>query len=203
MAVRKGNRAMNVGNEESGIGSQRHRAPIMLALVALIGTVLLVIACQSPLFGTSDPFTEADLVGVWQAEYENIWAYDSQIGQVVDILGTETLTLRSDETYTQVFDDHAGNVRTADGKSWYLDETNIIHLEGGMWPQLGPELSAMFEKQRLGGVQTFNGRDLQLDAGEAYLWVNSLGDGVLEIYHLPTGDHSQKVVRFHKVQVQP
>lgn len=131
MAVRKGNRAMNVGNEESGIGSQRHRAPIMLALVALIGTVLLVIACQSPLFGTSDPFTEADLVGVWQAEYENIWAYDSQIGQVVDILGTETLTLRSDETYTQVFDDHAGNVRTADGKSWYLDETNIIHLEGG------------------------------------------------------------------------
>lgn len=202
--MRKGNLAMNVGNEETMIVSLRHRAPIMLTFVALLGTVLLVIACQSPLFGTSDPFTEADLVGVWQAEYENIWAYDSRIGQVVDILGAETLTLRPDGTYRQVYDDHMGNVRAVDGKSWYLDETNIIHLEGGMWPQLGPELSAFFEEQRLGGVRSKRGKDLRLDSGEAYLVVSSLGDGMIEMSHLPTGDpDSSNMVWFHKLHDEP
>ena len=181
---------MNVETEETTIDAQETSGIRSSSRWGLSGTLLLYsTACIPRFFGTSDPFTESDLVGVWQAKYENIRAYYSRSGQAVDVLGTETLTLRPDGTYTQVYDDQPrGNVRTVDGKSWYLDR-NQHHTFGGrdVASAWSSELSAIFEEQRLGGVQTFNGRDLQLDAGEAYLWVNSLGDGVVEMFHLPTG----------------
>lgn len=179
----------------------KQRSYLIFVLLVLLGIPLFLTGCLSRFVATAEPITEADLVGVWQAKYEDIQAYDSRIEEFVDVTGIEILTLRFDGTYQQVYDDGQGNIKTIDGNRWYLDETNIIHLVGGMWPQLGPELSAFFMERNLGGVQPFRGKDLPLDAGEAYVPVSSLGGGRIDMHHLPTGDpDSAEMVWFYRVE---
>ena len=181
----------------------RQRLLLILTLVVISSVSLLSTSCQSRFIATSEPITESDLVGIWQAQYEDIMVYDSKMGTMVNVTGREILTFRSDGTYHQVYDDGQGNIKSVDGSRWYLDESNIIHLVGGMWPQLGPEMSALFEEQMYPGVYSRLGKDYRLDTGEVYIPVNSLGGGRIEMSHLPTGDpDSSFVVWFHRVQDQ-
>ena len=178
----------------------RQRLLLILTLVVISSVSLLSISCQSRFITTSEPITERDLTGIWQARYQDVWAYDSKIGKMAKVTGTETLTLRPDGTYRQVYDDGYGSIKSVDGHRWYLDESNVIHLVDGMWPQLGSEGSALFGERKLAGVRSIRGKDLQLDAGEAYIQVNSLGGDRIEMSHLPTGDpDSSFVVRFYQV----
>ena len=181
----------------------RQRLLLILTLVVISSVSLLSTSCQSRFIATSEPITERDLTGIWQARYHDVWAYDSKIGEMAKVTGTETLTLRPDGTYRQVYDDGYGSIKSVDGHRWYLDESNVIHLVDGMWPQLGPEMSALFEEQMYPGVYSRLGKDYRLDTGEVYIPVNSLGGGRIEMSHLPTGDpDSSFVVWFHRVQDQ-
>lgn len=175
-----------------------------LLLIVTLGVIssvsLLSTSCQSRFIKTSQPITERDLNGIWQARYQNVWAYDSKSGKMVKVTGTETLTLRSDGTYRQVYDDGRGSIESVDGHRWFLDESSIIHLVDGMWPQLGSERSARFRERKLAGVRSIRGKDLQLDSGEAYIVVDTIGD-TIEMSHLPTGDpDSPFMVWFYRVR---
>lgn len=165
-----------------------------MVITVLVTTSAVLSACLSNLVATSEPFSERDLVGTWQA------VYDTSM-QFVTITSTETLTLKAEGTYTQVFArGAAGMVDVVDGKRWFLDEANIIHLAGGMWPQLGPERSRMFVQGLIGGVYSIRNKELPLNVGEAYLLVSSIGNGRLEMSHLPTGDpDSRYVVWFERI----
>jgi hypothetical protein len=169
-----------------------HRLILISAIPAI--TTVLLSACLSNLVTTSEPFSEADLVGTWRAVYDTTSPY-------ITIVSTETLTLRADGTYTQVFArGTAGMVDEVDGKRWFLDEAKIIHLAGGMWPQLGPERSRMFAQGLIGGVYSIRNKELPLNVGEAYLLVSSIGNGRLEMSHLPTGDPDNRyVVWFERI----
>lgn len=175
--------------------SSRPRRNLIVAIAVLVTTSAVLSACLSNLVATSEPFSERDLVGTWQA------VYDTSM-QFVTITSTETLTLKADGTYTQVFArGTAGMVDEVDGKRWYLDEAKIIHLVGGLWPQLGPHQSRLFAKRMLGGFYPARGKLLALDAGEAYLLVSSIGNGRFDMHHVPTGDpDSPRVIWFKRIE---
>lgn len=175
-------------------------------LCVLLGTTFLMTGCVARLFGTSVPVSQSDLVGIWHAEYEDIMAYES--GQLIEVRGTETLTLHADGTYEQVYDDGNGNITSVQGNHWYLDDADIVHLVGGLWPQLGPTDSAFFADQNYHGTRSVRDEELSLDSGEAFLAVgsvaNALGEHFVTMSHLGTGDpDSPDMVWFHKVQDQP
>lgn len=184
----------------------RRGFPVWVVSV-LLGSSLLLTGCLPSLFGTSVPVSESDLVGVWRADYEDILALDSEKG-LIEVPGTETLTLHADGTYEQVYDDGQGNVTSIRGNRWYLDDVDIIHLVGGMWPQLGPADSAFFADQEFHGRRTVRGKELSLDLGEAFILVdsvaNALGERFVTMSHLGTGDpDSPHMVWFHQVQDLP
>lgn len=177
--------------------SSRPAGNLVVALVVLVTTSAVLSACLSNLVATSEPFSERDLVGTWQA------VYDTSM-QFVTITSTETLTLKADGTYTQVFArGTAGMVDVVDGKRWYLDEANIIHLVGGMWPQLGPERSRMFAQGLIGGMYSIRNKELLLNAGEAYLVVSSIGNGRFTMHHVPTGPDGRDVIWFKRIEKSP
>lgn len=168
---------------------------LILAIALPLAISIALTGCLSNLVATSEPFSADDLFGVWQAPYDTSLPF-------VTIPSTETLTLRADGTYTQVFArGTAGMVDVVEGQRWYLDEVNIIHLVGGMWPQLGPERSRLFAKGMIVGVYSTRNKDLPYDASESYLLVSSIGNGRLEMHHLPTGDpDSPDVIWFTRIK---
>lgn len=178
-------------------GSSRPTGNMIVAIAVLVTTSAVLSACLSNLVATSEPFSERDLVGTWQA------VYDTSM-QFVTITSTETLTLKAEGTYTQVFArGSAGMVDVVDGKRWYLDEANIIHLEGGMWPQLGPERSRMFAQGLIGGVYSIRNKELPLNVGKAYLVVNSIGNGRFTMHHVPTGPDGRDIIWFKRIENSP
>lgn len=193
---------MNTSNRSDGEASavlarrcsSRPTGNFVVAIAVLVTTSVLLSACLSNLVATSEPFSEGDLVGTWQAVYDTSLPF-------VTVTSTETLTLRADGTYTQVFArGRAGMVDEVDGKRWYLDDAKIIHLVDGLWPQLGPHQSRLFAKRMLGGFYPARGKQLALDAGEAYLLVSSIGNGRFTMHHVPTGDpDSPRVIWFKRI----
>jgi hypothetical protein len=76
------------------------------------------LACHSPRL--VDDIQEVDLVGIWEAHY-------------ADADGIDTLTLRADGTYQQVYKDANGYVYKSSWNKWYLehlpDERLRVHLK--------------------------------------------------------------------------
>lgn len=193
---------------EQRMGDSIRRQLSLWFLFVLVGSPLLLNGCVARLVGTKVPVSQSDLVGVWQADYEDILAFDNRSGRLIQVLGSETLILRSDGTYEQVYDDGQGNVTSIQGDRWYLDDVDIIHLVGGMWPQLGPADSEFFADQSYHGTRTVRGKELSLDSGEAFILVdsvaNALGERFVTMSHLGTGDpDSPHMVWFHRIQEQP
>lgn len=80
----------------------------------------------------------SDFVGTWRAEYDgnavNCWA------TTVTATGVETLTLRADGSYQQIYDNGRGYVYTSPWNKWHLTRPyGRIHLEGGRFYPLGIE----------------------------------------------------------------
>ncbi len=179
--------------------SARHWLPRqtrkLIVAMAVGATASILLSACSNWIATVEPFSESDLVGTWQAVYASSVPF-------VTIPSTETLTLKADGTYTQVFArGTAGIVDVVDGKRWYLDDTEIVHLVEGMWPQLGPYSSRLFAQREVHGFYPIRGKQLPLDAGEAYLLVSSIGNGRFNMYHVPTGDpDSPTVIWFEPIQ---
>lgn len=193
------------------LADNSHTRLLARFLWVLLGVSVLLTGCTAQLarlVGTSVPVSQGDLVGIWQADYEDILALDSRTGKLIQVLGSETLILRSDGTYEQVYEDGQGNITSIRGNRWYLDDVDIIHLVGGMWPQLGPADSALFADQKYHDRRTVRGKELSLDSGEAVILVdsvaNALGERFVTMSHLGTGDpDNPHMVWFHRIQDQP
>jgi hypothetical protein len=80
-------------------------------------------------------FTPGDLVGTWRTEYTGIeyFAWDG----TRKLAGVETLTLRADGTYQQIYDDGMGYKYTSPWNKWRLERGYILHLAGGRFYGLG------------------------------------------------------------------
>lgn len=163
--------------------------------------VLALVTVTSCLRGQafSDPpptFRDGDLVGVWKAEYKGYGARGV-------VKGIETLTLRGDGTYQQVYDGGSGNVQTGPWNRWWVEHFS----DGGvrLWLERG-----RFYPQEIdtGGSGAYFTRDdgtghmLNLFGGRAVLIVQVRSDDPEEIrlVYPPVGDpDSPVVVTFQRV----
>ena len=100
------------------------------------------------------------------------------MGGCIDIpTGVETLTLRADGTYQQVYDDGKGYVYTSTWNNWYQDDSGgraVLHLEGGRYYPLGIKRAESLSR----GPWVYTdengygwGRSLELNSTEVVLFV--------------------------------
>ena len=120
---------------------------------------------------TSDRLDPSDLVGTWRADYD-----EDYFGRRCwyTVTGLETLTLRADGTYRQVYDDGRGYVYTSPWNNWHLDEyrgSSILHLEGGRFYPLGIEdAEKMARGELLWSAIDYTGGRIDLDGSEVLLY---------------------------------
>lgn len=96
-------------------------------MIMLIFIWVSVLACAY-----TKTFTPSEHAGVWQADYTGMRCVDIQL------TGVETLTLRADGTYQQIYDDGKGYVYRSSWNKWYLNsEGRILHLKNGRIYSLG------------------------------------------------------------------
>jgi hypothetical protein len=103
---------------EMGVG-----IPILILIVSL--------SCSSSHL-LKRSIEESDLVGTWQSNY---W----------DANGVDTLTLKADGTYQQVYEDSSGYTYKSEWNKWYLerlpDGRQRVHLEGMRYYPEGVEVA--------------------------------------------------------------
>jgi len=81
-------------------------------------------------------FDASDLVGTWRADYAG--CFEKRCWYLMT--GFETLMLRPDGTYQQIYDDGKGYVYTSPWAKWYVEDRKgsaVLHLEGGRFYPLG------------------------------------------------------------------
>lgn len=155
----------------------------------------------------------SNLVGTWQANYENYELYDAawMITTLVRITGVEIFILKADGTYQQIYDNGKGYVYTSPWNKWSLERLPNgrlqVHLEGARYYLNGIEWAedpgavvvtwdpATGEMVKLG-----KGKELILNVNVV---VSTSSSGVTReviLEHLPTGDpDSPEIVKFHRV----
>ncbi|NIN94247.1 MAG: hypothetical protein GTO49_04500, partial [Anaerolineae bacterium] len=118
----------------------------------------------------------SDLVGTWSADYEVSFGRRCWYRMT----GVETLTLRADGTYQQLYDDGRGYVYVSPWNRWRLEEeedrgASILHLEGGRFYPLGKEWAeALAERSwQYHSDDDGRGQPLDLDGTEVILHVRS------------------------------
>ncbi|NIQ82575.1 MAG: hypothetical protein GTN93_31755 [Anaerolineae bacterium] len=116
----------------------------------------------------------SDLVGTWSADYEASFGRRCWYRMT----GVETLTLRADGTYQQIYDDGRGYVYVSPWNRWRLEEdrgASILHLEGGRFYPLGKEWAeALAERSwQYHSDDDGRGQPLDLDGTEVILHVRS------------------------------
>ena len=164
-----------------------------------IVVALSIAACWA---GLNFPRLEAsDLVGTWRADYD-----EDYFGRRCwyTVTGVETVSLRTDGTYQQVYDDGRGYVYTSPWNSWYLEDRKgsaILHLEGGRFYPLGTE----FAEALADGSSHYHsdddgtGKPLDLDATEVILHVRTKS-GQRSLEYPPVCDlDSPAIVNFYLV----
>jgi len=98
-----------------------------LTVIAFLFIWASILACAY-----TKTFTPSEHVGTWRADYAGIENFD------IKLTGVETLTLRADGTYQQVYDDGKGYVYTSLWNKWYLKPgERLLYLEGGRVYPLG------------------------------------------------------------------
>lgn len=184
--------------------------PRNLVLIAALFTMLSWCSCTIGPRSTelSDPpptFQDSDLVGSWQADYGG---HETQGGLWARMSGVETLVLRDDGMYRQVYDDGNGHVQTGLWNRWSAerlpDGRVRLHLvEGRFYPleiELGEDLT-----NRTWAYQTYDdgtGHPLRLDGTEVILVVRVFSEEPEGVYlsYPPVGDpDSPVVVTFQRV----
>lgn len=149
----------------------------------------------------------SDLVGTWSADYEAAFGKRCWYRMT----GVETLTLRADGTYQQVYDDGRGYVYVSPWNRWHLKDdrgASILHLEEGRFYPLGIEWAeALAERSwQYHADDDGRGQPLDLDGTEAILFVRASAQrpgGVYFLYPPVCAPDVPVYVEFHRVDLAP
>ena len=170
-------------------GQKFRPAEIILAaagsffLILLIGLIPpgLVGTLQDIKRGAWTTFEATELVGTWEATYEDVGPFL--------VSGVETLTLRVDGTYQQVFRGEGGYVYTSPWYKWWLEDGRLIHLE-----------HVRFYPDGITWAEAPEGRTLAGKEIVLYVWPDPGAPGGMILEHLPIGDpDAPDYVQFHRV----
>lgn len=171
-------------------------------LVALVWTS--VASCAGVELSEGRVFTPPELVGTWRANYAGI-EYGAHDG-IRRLTGAETLILRADGRYQQIYDDGKGYTYTSSWNKWYLESGRVLHLENGRIYPLGIA-EAEKRAQSRGAICSYLSQIpgkgiIEVNCTEALLYVfgNSVAPGSAVLEHLQVGDpDAPKVVVFYRV----
>jgi hypothetical protein len=148
----------------------RARFSIQVAVCTLIA--LGIPGCCCPAVTLPKPGV-SHLVGTWTAEYDKDY-FGRRCWYTVT--GVETLTLKADGTFRQVYDDGTGYVYTSPWNEWRLEDRGagaVLHLQGGRFYPLGIELAEALADGSFSYHSDDDGRGqpLDLDGTEIILHV--------------------------------
>jgi hypothetical protein len=166
-------------------------------LIFLMGLVPpgLVGTLQDIKRGAWMTFEAAELVGTWEATYEEVGPHH--------VSGVEILTLRADGTYQQIFRGEGGYVYTSPWYKWWLEDRRVIHLERGRFYPEGIIWAEWLGRgDAIVYTHDWRGREIRLDGTEIvlYVWLDSDAPGGVILEHLPVGDpDAPDYVQFHRV----
>lgn len=167
--------------------------------VALLGLALLAAtSCLGERYVDPAPtLRDSDLVGVWRAEYG---LYQNNGWNWAKTTGSETLTLRADGMYRQVYDDGKGHVREEEWKKWWVyrfpDGRVRLWLDGGCFfpldidQRLSPLTSPCEDVIYYSTNDDGTGHPLNL-------W--EYGAGVILYVQVPVGDPAEPRLRYPPV----
>jgi hypothetical protein len=125
----------------------------------------------------------SDLVGTWRAYYEE-HEFERR-GCLSEVTGIETLTLRADGTYQQVYEDGKGYVYVSSWSRWFLESSKgslVLHLEGGRFYPLGIDGAERLASGQLSYHSDDDGRGNSLDLDGSEVILNVVGS-----YQAPGG----------------
>ena len=160
----------------------------------LVSICVIVLRC----IDTANPFkafTSDELVGTWQAKYENFWNFSKEI------TGVETIILRADGTYQQIYDDGKGYKYVSPWNKWRLERGRDLYLEGGRFYALGIEDAKAYARGGILDVIAPGNERMEL-MREIVLFVGptSLAPGGAVLFSPPISDlDAPKFAKFYRV----
>ncbi len=184
-----------------------------MILCILIGIGATICCCCAGLSTHSRQFAPSDLAGTWRAEYD-INEYKKR-GCWIEATGVETLTLKADGTYQQIYDDGKGYVYISPWNRWHLKMDRgyvYVYLEGGRFYPLGIE-----DAEKLASGKLFfysdddgTGRPFELDSTTGIFllrsasWYIFTGEYEVTLNYPPVCDlDSPVIVKFYPVSPSP
>lgn len=174
------------------------------ALRLLPLTVLVYFFVTSSCSSTRIPevYTRSDVSGEWQAVYQELRVMESETNEVIYVSGIETLILKEDGTYIQSFSNSTKSMDKIEAEgAWRIDESGTIHLEEGLWPQLGPNDLPKYREGKYTFHLTIDQKEYVLDGTEVLLFTKKSSSRKIYLEHLPTGDpDSPHIIRLSRVQ---
>jgi hypothetical protein len=163
---------------------------LLMCVLAMLSTAACSCCAGASYFNPFRVIGPSDLVGTWRADYDK---YDFSGRCRYVVTGVETLTLRADGTYQQVYDDGRGYVYTSPWKKWYLESRRgggILHLEDGWFYSLG-----IRDAEKLASGRLFwhtdddgTGHPLDLDSTTGiilHVWPRSQREGEVVLKYPP------------------
>jgi hypothetical protein len=169
---------------------------ITCCLVILVG----IVGCSSVDWGL-DRLDVSGVAGTWRADYDEAY-FRARCGYAV--AGVETLTLKADGTYQQVYSDGRGYVYESPWNNWYLDEyrgSSVVRLAAARFYPLGIEdADKMARGELVYHAIDYSGGRIDLDGSElpVYAYVSPAAPGGIYLRHLQVCDPDAPViVDFH------
>jgi hypothetical protein len=159
-----------------------------------LGTCVLLavsLVCCKFVPGDIGGLSARDLAGTWEAKYDGDY-FDRRCGYRVT--GVETLNLRADGTYQQVYADGEGYVYTGPWSRWYVEHeggVSVLHLVGGRFYPLGiVEAERLARGQLICDMPDYSGGRIILDGSQIVLYAygSSLAPGGIILRHLEVCD---------------
>ncbi len=163
------------------------------AVLVLISTIVL--ACAIDTANPFKTFTPEELVGTWRAEYKNFRNFD------IEVTGVETITLKADGTFQQIYDDGKGYKHTSLWNKWRLERGRDLYLKGGRFYALGIEKAEGYARGGILEVIAPGNRRIELN-GEIVLFLGptSLAPGGAVLISPPVSDlDAPKYAEFYRV----
>ena len=167
--------------------------------VALVGMVLLIAAsCLVERYVNPAPtLRDSDLVGIWRAEYG---VYQNYGWDWAKTTGFETLILRADGMYRQIYDDGKGHVREEPWKKWWVyrfaDGRVGLWLDGGCFFPMDIDVRFSPLTSSCGGVIYYSTND---DGTGHPLNLWEYGAGVLLYVQVPVDNPGEVHLRYPPV----
>lgn len=162
----------------------------LLCITCCLVIAVAILGCSS-IGSRFDRLDVSDVAGNWRAEYDEAY-FRARCGYTV--AGVETLTLKANGTYQQVYSDGRGYVYESPWNKWYLDEyrgSSVVRLAGARFYPLGIEDA---EKMATGELVyhaiDYGGERIDLDGSElpVYVYVSPAALGGLHLRHLQACD---------------